>query len=393
MLEQDIIRPSTSPYCSPITVVNKPDGSIRLCIDFRKLNSITEFDNESIPQLEEIMTRVHKAKYFSKLDMTKGYFQIPLEENSKKYTAFQTSMGLMEFNYLPFGLSTAAPSFNRAMSRTLQGLPFVASYFDDILIFSDSWKEHVQHINQTLETLGKANFTVKPSKCMLGSKEINFLGHVVSHGLIKPDPQKTEKILNLQRPKTKKDVRKICGLANYYRRFIPFFANIMAPLTNLTRASFPNTVNWTAECERAFNGLKQAMSSNPVLILPDLNKQFVVRSDASSKAIGAVLLQEKDGILRPISYVSRKLLDREQNYPICEKECLGVVFALHKFAGYLMMRKFLLQVDSKVLTVMKINKSLNPRLLRWSLALQGFAYDIEHIPGPQNRISDILSRF
>ncbi|GFO13138.1 Pol polyprotein [Plakobranchus ocellatus] len=135
------------------------------------------------------------------------------------------------------------------------------------------------------------------------------------------------------------------------------------------------------------------MSSNPVLILPDLNKQFVVRSDASSKAIGAVLLQEKDGILRPISYVSRKLLDREQNYPICEKECLGVVFAVHKFARYLMMRKFLLQVDSKVLTVMKINKSLNPRLLRWSLALQGFAYDVEHIPGPQNRISDILSRF
>ena len=193
--------------------------------------------------------------------------------------------------------------------------------------------------------------------------------------------------------KTKKDVRKICGLANYYRRFIPFFAKIMSPLTNLTKGSYPNTVHWTTDCETAFNHLKQAMCSNPVLILPDLNQRFVVRSDASAKAIGAVLMQERDGILRPISYVSRKLLDREQNYPICEKESLGVVFALHKFARYLLMRQFTLQVDSKVLTVLKKNKSLNPRLLRWSLAIQGFNYDLQHIPGPQNRISDILSRF
>ena len=164
MLEQEIIRPSSSPYCSPITVVSKPDGNIRLCIDFRKLNSITIFDNEPIPQMDEMVTRITKAKYFTKLDLTKGYWQIPLKESCKQYTAFQTSLGLMEFNYLPFGLSTAAPTFQRAMNKVLGHLKFVTNYFDDVLIFSETWSEHLKHIKETLQTLEKANLTVKPSK-------------------------------------------------------------------------------------------------------------------------------------------------------------------------------------------------------------------------------------
>ena len=393
MLEQDIIRHSSSPYCSPITIVNKPDGSIRLCIDFRKLNSITLFDNEPIPQLDEIMTRLNKAKYFSKLDLSKGYFQVPLKEECKQFTAFKTSMGLMEFNYLPFGLSTAAPTFQRAMYKALHHLPFVASYFDDILIFSDSWEEHLKHIDSTLEALSKAHFTVKPTKCILGSREINFLGHIVSQGIIKPDPQKTDKILNLERPKTKKDVRKICGVLNYYRKFVPFFSELLEPLTNLTKKSEPTYINWTPECEIAFTRIKHAMASQPILILPDLNEEFIVRTDASSKAIGAVLMQKKDNILRPIYYVSRKLLDRERNYPICEKEALAIVFAFHMFSRYLFWSKFKLQCDSKCLSVIKQNKTVNPRILRWSLAIQGFNFDWEHISGQNNRISDVLSRF
>ena len=208
MLEQDIIRPSSSPYCSPITVVAKPDGSIRLCIDFRKLNSVTIFDNEPIPQMDEMVTRITKAKYFTKLDLTKGYWQIPLREICKQYTAFQTSLGLMEFNYLPFGLSTAAPTFQRAMNKVLGHLKFVASYFDDVLIFSEIWNDHLKHIRETLETLRKANLTAKPSKCHIGFRTINFLGHIVGKGNIKPDPIKTEKILNLTRPKKKKMLEK-----------------------------------------------------------------------------------------------------------------------------------------------------------------------------------------
>ena len=343
--------------------------------------------------MDEILTRVNNAKYFSKLDLTKGYFQIPIKEECKQYTAFKTSMGLMEFNYLAFGLSTAASTFQRAMNKALNHLPFVASYFDDILIFSNSWEEHLSHINETLEALHAANFTVKPSKCIIGCREINFLGHIISQGVIKPDPEKTEKILRLERPKTKKEVRKICGLLNYYRKFVPHFSEIMCPLTNLTKSSSPNTVLWTPDCENAFNRLKHAMATRPILILPDLNKEFVIRSDASSKSIGAVLLQEKDSILRPIAYVSRKLLDRERNYPICEKETLAIVFAFHSFAKYIFLNKFKLQCDAKCLTVIKKNKPLNARILRWSLAIQSYNFEIEHISGAENKISDILSRF
>ena len=165
MLEQEIIRPSSSPYCSPITVVSKPDGNIRLCIDFRKMNAITIFDNEPIPQMDEMVTRLTKAKYFTKLDLTKGYWPIPLKESCKQYTAFQTSLGLMEFIYLPFGLSAAAPTFQRAMNNVLGHFKFVTNYIDDVLIFSETWSEHLSHIKETLQTLEKGNLTVKPSKC------------------------------------------------------------------------------------------------------------------------------------------------------------------------------------------------------------------------------------
>ena len=393
MLEQDIIRPSSSPYCSPITVVAKPDGSIRLCIDFRKLNSVTIFDNEPIPQMDEMVTRITKAKYFTKLDLTKGYWQIPLKENCKQYTAFQTSLGLMEFNYLPFGLSTAAPTFQRAMNKVLGHLKFVASYFDDVLIFSETWNDHLEHIRETLETLRKANLTAKPSKCHIGFRTINFLGHIVGKGNIKPDPIKTEKILNLTRPKTKKDVRKICGLINYYRKFIPFFSHKIAPLTSLLKKENPNQIVWNEDCEIAFEEIKHALASDPILAIPDLNKEFIVRADASSKAIGAVLLQKHNDILKPCYYISRKLLERECNYPIIEKECLAIVFALHHFSKYLLINSFIIQSDHKPLTFLKMNKTKNARLLRYALSLQPFAFKVEPIKGTENCISDILSRF
>ena len=393
MLEQEIIRPSSSPYCSPITVVSKPDGNIRLCIDFRKLNSITIFDNEPIPQMDEMVTRITKAKYFTKLDLTKGYWQIPLKESCKQYTAFQTSLGLMEFNYLPFGLSTAAPTFQRAMNKVLGHLKFVTNYFDDVLIFSETWSEHLNHIKETLQTLEKANLTVKPSKCHVGCREVNFLGHIVGKGNIKPDPKKTEKILSLTTPKTKKDVRKICGLINYYRKFIPFFSHTVAPLTSLLKKEKPNQIIWNADCEKAFGEIKQALASKPILAIPDLNKEFIVRADASSKAIGAVLLQKHNDILKPCYYVSRKLLQRECNYPIIEKECLAIVFALHQFSKYLLMSPFIVQSDHKPLTFLKMNKTKNARLLRYALSLQPFTFGVEPIKGTENSISDILSRF
>ena len=254
--------------------------------------------------MDEMVTRITKAKYFTKLDLTKGCWQIPLKESCKQYTAFQTSLGLMECNYLSFGLSTAAPTFQRAMNKVLGHLKFVTNCFDDLLIFSETWSEHINHIKETLQTLEKANLTVKPSKCHVGCTEINFLGYIVGTGNIKPYPKKTEKILTLTTPKPKKDVRKICGLINYYRKFIPFFSHKVAPLTSLLKKENPNQIIWNADCEKAFGEIKQALASKPILAIPDLNKQFIVRADASSKAIGAVLLQKHNDILKPCYYVS-----------------------------------------------------------------------------------------
>ena len=193
MLASGIIRRSSSPYASPITVVMKKNNTIRLCIDFRKLNSITVFDAEPIPTLEELLSRLKGAKYFTKCDLTKGYWQIPLAEDCKKYTAFQTSRGLMEFNYMPFGLSTAACTFQKAMTDTLGELDCVVSYFDDVLIFSKTWNEHMCHIKKVLKTSQDAGFTIKPSKTCVGCTEIDFLGHIIGTNQIRPDPAKSEK--------------------------------------------------------------------------------------------------------------------------------------------------------------------------------------------------------
>ena len=390
MLKTGVIRHSDSPYASPITVVKKKDGKIRLCIDFRKLNSITIFDAEPIPTLDELLVKIEGAKYFTKIDLTKGYWQIPLAEKSKAYTAFRSPMGLMEFNFMPFGLSTAAPSLQRAMQEVLGRLPFIVSYFDDIMVYSNTWLDHLNHLQMALQTIQDAGLTARPKKSLVGFTSIEFLGHIVSRGIIQPDDAKKSKIKNIIPPATKKEVQRICGLLNYYRRFIPHFSELARPLTDMTRCR--GKIVWTAECQKSLDTLKTLLTSEPILRIPDLSKPFVVQADASQFSIGAVLMQQHDGILLPCYYASRKLLDREVQYAIIEKECLAIVFALHTFAKYLLMRPFYIQTDHKPLTFLVQNKSRNSRLLRWALSLQQFAFHIQPIPGAQNVISDALSR-
>ena len=392
MLASGIIRRSSSPYASPITVVMKKDNTIRLCIDFRKLNSITVFDAEPIPTLEELLSKLKGAKYFTKCDLTKGYWQIPLAEDCKKYTAFQTSRGLMEFNYMPFGLSTAACTFQKAMIDTLGELDCVVSYFDDVLIFSKTWNEHMCHIKKVLKTLQDAGFTIKPSKTCVGCTEIDFLGHIIGANQIRPDPAKSEKIRNIKVPTTKKEVRSILGLLNYYRRFVKNFSSLAQPLIDLTKKTSPNKIKWTQECQIGLDRLKEALISEPILQVPDMSKPFVVQSDASNKALGAVLLQEHEGSLLPCFYASRRLLDREINYAIIEKETLGIVFALNKFSKYLLMRPFYIQTDHKPLSFLNKNKSRSARLTRWALSIQQYSFTVQHIRGVNNVVSDALSR-
>ena len=251
MLKAGVIRHSDSPYASPISVVKKKDGKIRLCIDFRKLKSITIFDAEPIPTLDELLVKIEGAKYFTKIDLTKAYWQIPLAEKSKAYTAFQSPMGLMEFNFMPFGLSTAAPTFQRAMQEVLGRLPFIVSYFDDIMVYRNTWLDHLNHLQMALQTIQDAGLTTRPKKSLVGFTSIEFLGHIVLGGTIQPDEAKKSKIENITPPTTKKEVQRICGLLIYYRRFIPHFSELARPLTDLTRCI--GKIVWTAECQKSLD--------------------------------------------------------------------------------------------------------------------------------------------
>ncbi|KAK3768221.1 hypothetical protein RRG08_031753 [Elysia crispata] len=263
-------------------------------------------------------------------------------------------MGLMEFNFMPFGLSTAASTFQRAMQKVLGRLPFIVSYFDDIMAYSNTWLEHLNHLQMALQTIQDAGLTARPKKSLVGFTSIEFLGHIVSGGTIQPDEAKKSKIENITPPTIKKEVQRICGLLNYYRRFIPHFSELARPLTDLTRCR--GKIVWTAECQKS---VKILLTSEPILRIPDLSKSFVVQADASQYAIGAVLMQQHDGVLLPCYYASRKLLDREVQYAIIEKECSAIVFALHTFAKYLLMRPFYIQTDHKPLTFLVQNKSRN----------------------------------
>ena len=392
MLKLDVIEESNSSYAAPIVLVKKKDGTIRTCVDYRKLNSVTKMVAEVIPDQEEMMSKLHNGKYFSKLDLTKGYWQIPLDDKSKALTAFRVPSGLYQFKYMPFGLATAPLTFNKIVRKLFKGMKQVITYFDDICIFSNNWEEHINELREVLIRLKESGFTVKPSKLELGYSNIRFLGHIVGEGVLKPDPQNVEKILNLKQPKTKKQVRSLVGLASYYSKFIPGFATLTVPLTNLTKKGKSNKIVWTVECDSALRTIQTLLSSYPILMLPNVNLPFVVSTDASTTGIGACLMQERRGILHPVKYISRKLLDRETRYSTIERECLAIVWAVKKLSRYLLGSKFQLQCDHKCLSYLQTSNFANTRICRWALALQEFVFDISYIKGTENVVADFLSR-
>lgn len=392
MLKLDIIEESHSSYAAPVVLVKKKDGTIRTCVDYRRLNSITKFVAEVIPDQEEMISKLHNGKYFSKLDLTKGYWQIPLDDKSKALTAFRVPSGLYQFKYMPFGLATAPLTFNKILRKLFQGMKNVITYFDDICIFSSNWEDHLNELTEVFLRLKESGFTVKPSKLKLGYSSITFLGHVVGDGTLKPDPDNVDKILTLEQPTTIKQVRSLIGLVSYYSKFIPGFATLTAPLTNLTRKGKSNKIVWTVECDNTLRTIQSLLSTYPILMLPNVNLPFVVSTDASTTGIGACLMQERRGILHPVKYISRKLLDRETRYSTIERECLAIVWAVKKLSRYLLGSKFQLQCDHKCLSYLKTSNFANPRICRWALALQEFIFDINYIKGTENVAADFLSR-
>ncbi|CAM5167446.1 unnamed protein product [Natator depressus] len=394
MLQMGVIRPSESAWASPVVLVPKPDGEIRFCMDYRKLNAVTRPDNYPMPRTDELLEKLGRDQFISTLDLTKGYWQVPLDESAKERSAFTTHFGLYEFNVFPFGLRNAPATFQRLVDGLLAGLgEYAVTYFDDVAIFSDSWADHLEHLQKVPERIREAGLTVKAKKCQIGLNRVTYLGHQVGQGTISPLQAKVDAIQKWPVPKSKKQVQSFLGLAGYYRRFVLHYSQIAAPLTDLTKKKQPNAVQWTEKCQKAFNKLKATVMSDPVLRAPDFDKPFLVSTDASERGMGAVLMQKgPDQEFHPVVFLSKKLSERESNWSVTEKECYAIVYALEKLCPYVWGRRFHLQTDHAALKWLHTVKETNKKLLRWSLALQDFDFDIQHISGASNKVADALSR-
>jgi hypothetical protein len=392
MLKLGVIEPSESPYASPIVLVKKGDNSYRFCCDFRRTNQVTVFDSEPMVLAEAMFTKLSRCQYFTKVDLSKAYWQIPMEEESKLITAFITPDGLYQWRVMPFGVVNAPAVFTRLMRKVLNNVEHVDNYLDDILEGTEGWVQHMVSLREVFTRLRKFHLTARPSKVVIGYQTLQFLGHTIGEGKITPDPTKLEKILSLSRPTTKKQVRALLGLTSYYRKFIPNFSAIASPLSDLTKKGRANMVQWEASQEQAFQALKRSLAQYPILRLPDLSKQFSVRTDASDTGIGAVLLQEHGEDKFPVMYVSRKLLDREKAYSVIEKECLAIVWGVQKLSRFLYGCQFVLETDHQPLVWMSKAKLSNGRVMRWALALQPYKFQLLGVKGSDNLGADLLSR-
>ena len=385
------IEPSTSSYCSPMVVVEKGD-KVRICGDYRKLNSVVEFEAEPMANQEAIFSRLAHSKFFSKLDLTKGFFQIPLDPSSRAYTAFATPLGLKQYRVVPFGLTTSPAVFNRVMREVLNGIQGVEVFVDDILIHSSTWQTHLETISLVLSKLRGRGLTVKPSKCEFGQCSVAFLGHVIGNGSKTCQEDKVVKIRNAQPPTTKKQVRAFLGLCGYYRDFIPQFAETASPLFDLIKKNSPTKVQWDSQHHIAFESLKEKLCSEPILRLPDVSRPYFLRTDASNEGVGSVLLQEYEDGVWPVAYYSRRLKPAEKNYATVEKELLAVISGIKRFYTHLYGGEFTLETDHLPLQYLQASKGSNARLMRWALYLQQYRYKIRYIKGSLNVGADYLSR-
>ncbi len=393
MLKLGAIEPSHSPWSCPIVLVPKPDGTLRFCNDYRRLNEVSQFDGYPMPRVDELLDRLGRARYISTLDLTKGYWQVPLSDSAKPKTAFSTPSGHWQYRTLPFGLHGAPATFQRMMDILLRPhQAYAAAYLDDVVVHSVSWEDHLERLRRVLSELRRAGLTANPRKCHLALSEVKYLGFQVGRGLIRPQEKKVEAVRSAPRPTTKTQVRAFLGLAGYYRCFIPNFSSLAASLTDLTRKGQPEKVQWSSASEEAFQKIKEALTSEPILRAPDFSCPFLLQTDASDTGLGAVLSQVQEGEEHPVLYISKKLTPAERNYATVEKEALAVKWAVLELRYYLLGRKFTLVTDHAPLQWMARAKDTNARVTRWFLALQDFHFVVRHRAGAAHANADGLSR-
>ena len=391
LLKAGLVRPSRSPWAFPVVMIPKKDGSLRFCVDFRKLNAITEQDAFPMPRQDDLFDQLAGSVYFSCIDLKQGYMQLPLSEESIKKAAFTTPDGHYEFTRLPFGLKNAPAEFSRIMNSVLGDLSFVKLYIDDIIIHSRDIEMHLKHIEIVLNRLREANLKLNPSKCVWLEKEVRILGHIVSANKVEMDVEKITAIKNMKYCRCVKQVQQFLGLCGYYRRFVKDFAKTAAPLYHLLKKE--SKWAFDRECEEAFDMLKESLVSDPILRMPGFKRPFLLFTDASGFALGAILSQKDDeGNEYVCQYASRLLKGAEYHYGITEKECLAVLWAIKHFRVYLHGTKFTVITDHSALVWLMSVADPTGRLARWSLYLQAYQFDIVHRKGRVHSNVDALSR-
>ena len=393
LLRDGKISLSTSPYGAPVLFVKKKDSSLRMCIDYRALNSQTVKNRYALPRIDELLDQLFGAKRFSKIDLTSGYWQIAIAAADRYKTAFRTRYGHYEFNVMPFGLTNAPATFQSLMNDIFRDMldVCVIVYLDDILVFSKNDADHEKHVRQVLQRLRENKLYARPSKCTFFTDTIEYLGHVIGPNGIKPNPSLVKAIVTFPQPRTLKELQSFLGLANYYRKFIENYSRIAAPLTDaLQKMSISRPVEFTERMAQAFKDLKQALINKPCLQLPDPDGEYEVTTDASEDeaTVGAVLTQNG----HPIAYESKKLNPHQKNYPVHDKEMCAIMHALDRWRPFLLGRHFKVYTDHRSLVYFKTQPNLSQRQLRWMERAADYDCEILYKPGKENVVADALSR-
>ena len=393
MAEADVIEPSNSPWSSPIVLVPKPDGSIRFCVDYRKLNDVTKKDAYPLPRINDTLDLLHGSSYYSTIDLASGFWQVGMDIDAQEKSAFCVPNGLYQFKRMPYGLCNAPATFQRLMEQVLSGLNWEICllYIDDIIVFSSDFSQHLERLDKVMSRIEKSGLKINPKKCKFFTSEVKFLGHIVSAKGISTDPDKISAVKNWPRPYTVKHVRSFLGICSYYRRFVKDFASIAHPLNQLTEKY--STFHWTPQCEEAFKTLKDKLISPPILAYPDNSKPYILDCDASATGVGAVLSQIDDnGIERVISYYSHSLDKPERNYCVTRRELLAIVLAVKNYHSYLYGSKTTVRTDHGALRWLLNFKNPEGQVARWIERLETYDINIVHRSGIRHGNCDALSR-